>query len=268
MVKLIVTDMDNTLILPDKTLPKGIFPLISRLYEKGIRFAAASARHYNGLHQMFGAAASIMGFICDNGAYGEIDGCTFAGEALCCEELSRIIDVCSAIPGIHISLSTRTAMYYQGDAPKKPQSHAQSVNALYHRRYVPCLSAVKDDVYRVMVYDPAGVLSHSLPILKRAFGSTMSVTATDVVCVDIMKQGINKGTGLAALQERLHITSEETMAFGDYYNDIEMLDRAYNSYAVENAEAEVKTHCRIRTESNAACGVLSAIEAYLKENNL
>ena len=34
MVKLIVTDMDNTLILPDKTLPKGIFPLISRLYEK------------------------------------------------------------------------------------------------------------------------------------------------------------------------------------------------------------------------------------------
>lgn len=43
MVKLIVTDMDNTLILPDKTLPKGIFPLISRLYEKGIRFAAASA---------------------------------------------------------------------------------------------------------------------------------------------------------------------------------------------------------------------------------
>lgn len=113
MVKLIVTDMDNTLILPDKTLPKGIFPLISRLYEKGIRFAAASARHYNVLHQMFGAAASIMGFICDNGAYGEIDGCTFAGEALCCEELSRIIDVCSAIPGIHISLSTRNAMYYQ-----------------------------------------------------------------------------------------------------------------------------------------------------------
>ena len=33
MVKLIVTDMDNTLILPDKTLPKGIFPLISRLYD-------------------------------------------------------------------------------------------------------------------------------------------------------------------------------------------------------------------------------------------
>ena len=58
------------------------------------------------------------------------------------------------------------------------------------------------------------------------------------------------------------------MAFGDYYNDIEMLDRAYYSYAVENAEAEVKAHCRFRTESNAACGVLSAIEAYLKENNL
>ena len=66
MVKLIVTDMDNTLILPDKALPKGIFPLISRLYEKGIRFAAASARHYNVLHQMFGAAASIMGFIRQN----------------------------------------------------------------------------------------------------------------------------------------------------------------------------------------------------------
>lgn len=268
MVKLIVTDMDNTLILPDKTMPEGIIPLILRLYEKGIRFAAASARHYDVLYQMFGAAASVMGFVCDNGAYGRIDGHTFVSEPLCREELFRIIDVCKTISGIRISLSARDAMYYIGDEPKEKHSHAQSVNALYHRRYVPCLNAVKDDIYRVMAYDPAGVLSHSLPVLERTLGNTMSVTATDVVCVDMMKPGVNKGTGLAALQEHLHISSEETMAFGDYYNDIEMLDRAYYSYAVENAEAEVKAHCRFHTESNAACGVLSAIETYLKENNL
>lgn len=268
MVKLIVTDMDNTLILPDKTMPKGISPLILRLHEKGIRFAAASARHYDVLYQMFGAASGVMGFICDNGAYGEIDGLTFASEPLRLEELSFIIDVCNTIPGIRISLSTRDVMYSLGDTPKENHNNVRSVNTLYHRRYVPCLNAVKDDVYRVMVYDPAGVLSHSLPILKRALGSTMSVTATDVVCVDIMKPGVNKGTGLAALQERLHITPEETMAFGDYYNDIEMLDRAYYSYAVENAEAEVKSHCRFCAGSNAVGGVLSAIETYLKENNL
>ena len=86
--------------------------------------------------------------------------------------------------------------------------------------------------------------------------------------LDIYKPGVNKGTALKKLQEQLGITREETMAFGDQQNDIGMIREAQYSYAVENAEAEVKTHCRFRTESNAACGVLSAIEAYLKENNL
>ena len=58
------------------------------------------------------------------------------------------------------------------------------------------------------------------------------------------------------------------MAFGDYYNDIEMLDLAYYSYAVENAEEEVKKHCRFLTKSNAQRGVITAIVSYLKENKL
>ena len=268
MLKLIVTDMDNTLILPDKTMPKEIFPLIATLRQKGIRFAAASARHYDVLYRMFEDAAGLMGFICDNGAYGEIDSQPFEGKPLSQEELALIISVCKKIPGTHLSLSARNAMYYRGEPAKHDNEVTLSVNSLYHKCYISDLRDVPEAVFRATLYDPAGALTHSLPVLKEALGNCMSVTATDYVCVDVMKTGVNKGTGLAALQRHLQVKPEETMAFGDYYNDIEMLDLAYYSYAVENAEEEVKKHCRFLTKSNAQRGVITAIASYLKENKL
>ena len=42
MIRLVACDLDGTLLYPDGRLPAGIFPMIRRLREKRIRFAAAS----------------------------------------------------------------------------------------------------------------------------------------------------------------------------------------------------------------------------------
>lgn len=264
MIKLIVTDMDNTLVLPDKSLPEAIVPLIWRLKENGIVFAAASARHFDILHKAFGEAADDMAYICDNGAYGEADGTVFASEPLTSEEIVRIVDICEEIPDVSLSLAARDRMIYPtGKIPPVRKQNPKSINHLYHHTACDDLRSVEVPIYRATLYDPADPLNHSLPLLKAAFGESMSITATDTVCVDIMKPGIDKGTGLAALQAHLGVTPEETMVFGDYFNDLPMLKRAYYSVAVANAHPDVKEQCRYTTASNADFGVLRTIEAVL-----
>ena len=69
MIKLIASDLDGTLLLNGaQKLPEDIFPLIRRLKEMGILFAAASGRQYNNMKRLFAPVVSDMAFICENGA--------------------------------------------------------------------------------------------------------------------------------------------------------------------------------------------------------
>ena len=53
----------------------------------------------------------------------------------------------------------------------------------------------------------------------------------------------------------MNITSEQTMVFGDYLNDLEMLEAAFYSYAMKNAHEDVKKTARFITESHNNFGV-------------
>ena len=59
--------------------------------------------------------------------------------------------------------------------------------------------------------------------------------------------GVDKGQGLIDLANKLGIAIEETIAVGDNYNDIAMLDKVYYSYVMEKAVEDVKKHGRFVT---------------------
>ena len=66
--------------------------------------------------------------------------------------------------------------------------------------------------------------------------------------MDCVPPDAGKGSAVAFMQKRFHIQPEETIAFGDNQNDMEMFALAGKSYAVENAREEVK-EC-----ADAICG--------------
>lgn len=264
MVKLIVTDMDNTLLRNDKTLPREIFPLIRRLRKLGICFAVGSARGYGNLSRVFRETVDQMGFLCDNGAYGVWEGTPFLSEPLSREQVQHLLKFCGQISNVSVLLCGKELVYHQTPLPFLARElPPDSTDALFQMVQVADLTQVEDDIFRVGLLDPANPLHHSYPMLVQEFGEQMQIFATDDESVDIMKPGINKGSGLAALQQKLGVTPDETMAFGDYLNDLSMLERASYSYAVENALEEVKSCCRFRAKSNEEGGVIQAIEAFL-----
>ena len=53
------------------------------------------------------------------------------------------------------------------------------------------------------------------------------------------------------------------MVFGDFYNDIEMLQKAYYSFVMENANEDMKQYGNFIAKNNSENGVIQAINQYI-----
>ena len=68
------------------------------------------------------------------------------------------------------------------------------------------------------------------------------------------------------MQKYLEITKEETMAFGDNINDLEMIENSGISYAIGNARDEIKAAADYIADTNVNDGVLKELKRLLAKN--
>ena len=79
-------------------------------------------------------------------------------------------------------------------------------------------------------------------------------------------QGVNKGEGLLWLADKLGIKPEETMALGDNFNDLSMIEAAGLGVGVANVNPKMKDDCDYITKAdNNQGGVGEAIEKFVLE---
>lgn len=94
----------------------------------------------------------------------------------------------------------------------------------------------------------------------------LTVTQSSESFIDIMNVNISKRNALAFLAQHLNITKDEIIAFGDHYNDIEMLQFAGYAATTSNAVQEVKDICGFVSKSNNESGVAKAIDVIQEMN--
>lgn len=119
--------------------------------------------------------------------------------------------------------------------------------------------AKQDPVLKIALCDMAGPMQNSFPALQKEFGNSMNLLVSGNCWMDVMPAGIDKGMGIRTLQNHLGISPEETMTFGDFYNDVAMFQASAYSYAMENAEEGVKQQARFLAPPNTENGVLRTI---------
>lgn len=83
--------------------------------------------------------------------------------------------------------------------------------------------------------------------------------------LEIFPRGVTKGTALSAVCDRLNISLEDTIAFGDHELDIPMIEKAGVGIAMGNAIDELKEQADFVTKTNNAAGIAYALEYYLAE---
>ncbi|PDY37474.1 HAD family hydrolase [Bacillus wiedmannii] len=91
----------------------------------------------------------------------------------------------------------------------------------------------------------------------------ISVTASAPTNVEIMDKHGHKGNGLQEMAAYFNIPIEDTIAIGDNFNDVPMLQVAGLSVAMGNAEEDVKKLCDVVTLTNNEHGVAHAIEKFV-----
>ncbi len=265
MIKLIVCDMDGTLLNSKKEMPKGMFTCIRELSKEGIYFCAASGRQYYSLAESFAPVKDDMFFIADNGCMvvkGKNDE-QIDSHIIPIDFVHQFVKISQQLPHTHVVLSGLKYAYYVDSE----EEILKNIYPYYHRRkQVDDLLDVDDDIFKIAILNLNGTADHVYPFYQQ-FSKEFSVAVSAFEWMDIMPKNIHKGNALISLQEKLNISKSETMAFGDFMNDYEMLKEADYSFAMKNALPQIKQICRFETAfTNEEEGVLKEIER-CRQNN-
>ncbi|MEG0614971.1 MAG: HAD family hydrolase [Oscillospiraceae bacterium] len=263
MIKLIASDMDGTLLDNEKRLPADFFEVLEQLNAQNIHFVAASGRSYVTLRENFLPNSDKMDFICDNGAVIVSKGVVTEISLIDRQIVNEIIEICEKIDGIRLLLCGINGTYHIKSIPE----FDEQINYYYvNQKCVESLYNIDDGIFKVAICDLNNPQNNSYPILKERFKNRLALQISGKFWADLMNIGINKGKALQNLQEKMHITPDETMAFGDYDNDIELLKMAKYSFVMANAEERMKKYGNFEAKANSENGVMEAIRQYVFMN--
>jgi len=222
MIKLVASDLDGTLLLHKaQSLPEEIFSLIRQLEELGIMFVAASGRQYPNMTKLFAPVASEISYISENGALA--------------------VEIISAILEKKDAEFTCSAKDYHYLMPKTKRFHDHMLYEVKNEcRFVNSMEEMTAPIMKLAVFEPAGLTEESVKYWMDRFGKECVVVTSGNEWIDFIPFGTNKAKGIREYQKRYHISPEECIAFGDEYNDIEMLKAVKYGFAMEHSKEGVR----------------------------
>jgi Cof subfamily protein (haloacid dehalogenase superfamily) len=262
-LRLVVTDMDGSLLDGEGRVPDGLWPLLDEMDRRGITFVPASGRQYANLREQFGERGADFFYIAENGSYVVRGGVEVSSDPLPAAEVPEVVRRVRALrdagQDVGVVLCGKRAGYVErvGDA------FEERAGRHYARlERVADLTTVDDVVLKMAVFDFGPVEERTAPAFSD-LGDRLRLLVSGEHWLDVMSPEADKGHGLARVQAALGVTPEQTMAFGDYLNDVGMLRGARWSVAMDNAHPEVRAAARYVAPANTRAGVVRTIAAAL-----
>jgi len=257
-VKLIVTDMDGTLLNSKSEVSNQFLGIYNKLRELDIQFIAASGRQYFSIIDRFDKSIqNEITIVAENGAFAKHGNQELFTSALPLENISRTINILRNLNNVYIVLCGKKCAYID---TKDNKFVAMFQNYYSKYKIVDDLTKVSGDTFfKIAAYHFDCSETHIYPAIKQ-LETGLQIMVSGKNWLDISHNNANKGFALNILQNKLGITKEETMVFGDYNNDLKMLALADYSYAMENAHPNVKKAAKFQTKNNDEQGVEMVLE--------
>lgn len=264
MVGLIALDMDGTLLDSSGSIPHDFWPLAKKAKARGIAIAPASGRQLATLRDLFDGNPETepSSYIAENGTVVWHEGEIVSTTTIAPELVHSVIDAATRLDA--------TVVLCKPDIAYILDDHDNVINAeveKYYRstqRIADLHSVVGSDVVKVALFTHGNAEDVLAPQL-RDISDDLNVAVSGEHWVDLMNPLANKGIALTALASALGITMEETIAFGDYLNDLELLRAAGTAYAMDNAHPLVKEVADHIAPSNLENGVVTELSRILGE---
>jgi Cof subfamily protein (haloacid dehalogenase superfamily) len=264
-VKLIAVDMDGTLLNSKHEVSNRFFNIYNELKKKKIHFVVASGRQYQSIIDKLDIIKNEITIIAENGGVIRQLNKEPIFIDLSPENILESIQLLRKLDNTYIVLCGENSAYIE-----TTDTRFSKILGQYFPKYeiVKDLAKVSGDkILKISAYHFECSETYILPSIIH-LENKMQITVSGKHWLDISHVNANKGYAINIIQTKLEITKEETMAFGDYNNDLKMLELAHYSYAMENAHPYVKKVARFQTKSNNEEGVELILEQLLNVNTL
>lgn len=248
MIKLIASDLDGTILKNGalEVAPRTL-ELIKELRKHGILFAAASWRQYPSIRSLFLPIKDEIAYIAENGSLSIYQGKVLSKTAIDRSLSLRIIDVLHRLRQNDFIVSGEQTLYTESTNPAFTDLLKNDLKT--NLRIVKDITKEVDEPFLKIAFYNYGNMEESLEEINRLFKSEIKIVTAGSRWLDFIAPGTNKGIALSAMLEHFRITADECIAFGDQYNDIEMLQTAGTSYAMSTAAPGVSDYSTYTTDS-------------------
>lgn len=251
MIKLVASDLDGTLLQggAQQLSPRSI-DLIHSLVQKGIHFVAASGRQYDNELRVFAPIKDEISYIAENGSVCIHNGEVISRSVIDPKLAERIINEIKKNPDFEVVISREDSCFIENNN-EAFVNHI--VNVMKNTtQIVDDIRTVGGPILKIAICsmsDRAHIVDKYLKHLQDLFRDEIKVVTSGNIWIDFIAPGTNKGAALEQLINKLGIKPEECMAFGDQYNDVEMLQFVGTSYAMSNAAPGIAYYSTYVTDS-------------------
>lgn len=263
--KLIVMDMDDTLMNHENEVSEETKDYLIRIQEEGYKVVLASGRPTEGMlptarllnldkHQSY--VISYNGGKTTNVETEKLE----VDRPVSKENFDLIVDYCRKNEFFILTYQDGQIIY---EGKHEYMNIESELTGLPMKKVDDLKSYIQGDVPKVMGVDYVPNIVKALDELKGFFNEDIDVTTSKPYFLEFMATGVSKGNAVTLLCDKLDIELSQVIAFGDSPNDISMLKIVGRSYAMDNASDKVKSISDEVTLSNADNGIPYALKKLL-----
>ncbi|MFD1900467.1 Cof-type HAD-IIB family hydrolase [Enterococcus termitis] len=288
MIKLIASDMDGTLLDSKMGISKDNASAIREAERLGIEFMVATGRAYTEAKPALDEAGIECAMITLNGAkvFDKAGNSLFTA-GIEKKTTAEIMDILDANQ-VYFEVSTNKGIFSEHQEKRIENFAAHIATTMPHLTYkvaiamaVAHLSLLDinyiDDIRALLQQDDIEILkiigfSMEGPNVLAPTSAQIRqipdlvVTSSAQNNIEVNHKNAQKGIAVAHVAKDRGISEKEVMTIGDNFNDVSMLQWAGVSFAMGNAELEVKDHAKYVTSTNLENGVGEAILRAIRED--
>lgn len=290
MIKLIVSDMDGTLLNENMDITEANLAAIKRAQNEGIHFVIATGRDFPLANPYLEEYDFTCPLILSNGAeFFDENGKNIYNRGLEKKTVRKMLDLLLVEESIHVELVTTDGIYSDSKENRSDmlasmlsdmnpditfeeakERASDRINDM-KMTFVDDLRKVPEDeslaILKLTVHTLAG--TEVLDPVKKTLNETipnLAITSSSLRNLEINHSSAQKGIAVAQLAKELGLDASQVMTIGDNLNDISMLEWADYSVAMENGAPEAKAAAKFLTSTNRENGVAEAISRVLNKS--
>ena len=272
-VRLIASDLDGTLLTPDKQITPFTSEILTEASRRGIHFVPCTGRPFDAVPEFVRGLPGVEYVITSNGAavYSVASGHRIYERLLDEETVEKILE-------LPLSQEIATEVLVEGvpyTESRYVEDPARFGATEYGIQYIKETRKGLDDIRSLLREHRAQadginficadqVIREQLADQLRRECEEITITSSVPHLLEVSHSQSDKGQTLLWLLEHLKLSPEEAMTFGDAENDIPMLRAVRYGIAMENAAKHCKEEAFAVTGSNTADGVARKIQEMLE----